>query len=297
MKTEQIILALNIARERSISKAADNLFISQPAASNMLKSLEVELGYPLFERSRAGIRMTDAGTEFIKHAATIERSLQAISAIRQPVNRTMFTVYSCKIGITERAFERMCKKYLPKSTIGFSYRVISTIQEAFRSVESGRGDIAIVACRQGIYDAISFQAQRKNMELIEICTSHIEVTCKKGHPILRDKNRIVSMIGDYPCFASVAESPEMYVPDELFRNKDRIQSYITMDPCDVRCRLLCETNGFLVSLPIDDEMKKKYELESFPVENSDMKLFALYEREPVKEELIREYIRYCQKTP
>lgn len=50
MKTEQIKLALVIARERSISKAAETLFISQPTASNLLKSLEKEIGYRIFRR-------------------------------------------------------------------------------------------------------------------------------------------------------------------------------------------------------------------------------------------------------
>ena len=49
MNTEQIILALAIAREHSITKAAESLFISQPAASSMLKNLEAEIGYHIFQ--------------------------------------------------------------------------------------------------------------------------------------------------------------------------------------------------------------------------------------------------------
>ena len=40
MNTEQILLALAIAREKSITKAAESLYISQPAASSILKKLE-----------------------------------------------------------------------------------------------------------------------------------------------------------------------------------------------------------------------------------------------------------------
>ena len=50
MNTEQIVLALAIAQERSITKAAESLFISQPAASSMLKKLEAEIGYHIFQR-------------------------------------------------------------------------------------------------------------------------------------------------------------------------------------------------------------------------------------------------------
>ena len=43
MKTEQILLALSIAREQSITKAAHAMIISQPTASNLLKVLEKAL--------------------------------------------------------------------------------------------------------------------------------------------------------------------------------------------------------------------------------------------------------------
>ena len=45
MRTEQILLALNIAREHSVKDGADATFISHANASIMLKALEKELGY------------------------------------------------------------------------------------------------------------------------------------------------------------------------------------------------------------------------------------------------------------
>ena len=87
MKTEQIRLVLAIAREKSINKAAASLYLSQPTASSMLKALEAELGYPLFRRTRTGMLLTEEGCEFLEYAGAINRSLQAISQIRQPVKR------------------------------------------------------------------------------------------------------------------------------------------------------------------------------------------------------------------
>ena len=84
MRTEQILLAINIAREKSITKAAEMMFISQPNASIMLKSLEKELGFPLFRRHAGNIVLTEEGAEFVDYAISIERSLNAIS---QSANR------------------------------------------------------------------------------------------------------------------------------------------------------------------------------------------------------------------
>ena len=64
MKTEQILLALEISRCGSVSKAASNLFMAQPNASNSLALLEQELGYQIFERTYNGMKVTSRGRRF-----------------------------------------------------------------------------------------------------------------------------------------------------------------------------------------------------------------------------------------
>ena len=48
-------------RRKSLSKAAERLYLSQPALSQRLKKLEDELGTPLFLREKNGLSITDAG--------------------------------------------------------------------------------------------------------------------------------------------------------------------------------------------------------------------------------------------
>lgn len=58
MKTEHMEYILEIARCGSISTAAKNLFINQTTLSAIVRGVELELGFPLFERSYNGIRQT-----------------------------------------------------------------------------------------------------------------------------------------------------------------------------------------------------------------------------------------------
>jgi DNA-binding transcriptional LysR family regulator len=50
-----------VATNGSISKAADNLFISQPAVTFQIKNLEDQLGISLFVRTKHGVVLTDEG--------------------------------------------------------------------------------------------------------------------------------------------------------------------------------------------------------------------------------------------
>ena len=52
---------LEVARERSVTHAAERLHISQPTLSKQLTDLESELGKKLFVRSSFSVRLTDEG--------------------------------------------------------------------------------------------------------------------------------------------------------------------------------------------------------------------------------------------
>lgn len=63
-----------IARELSVTRAAERLNLSPPALSIQLKQLEESLGQALFERGRGGLRLTEAGRVAFDYAETIGRA-------------------------------------------------------------------------------------------------------------------------------------------------------------------------------------------------------------------------------
>ena len=64
MTESQINYFLAVAKEKSISKASEALFVSQPAVSKQIALLENELGCKLFERHTRGLDLTNAGRAF-----------------------------------------------------------------------------------------------------------------------------------------------------------------------------------------------------------------------------------------
>ena len=55
-----------VYKEKSFSRAAQNLYISQPALSATIKKIETRLGCSIFDRSSTPLRLTPAGIEYIK---------------------------------------------------------------------------------------------------------------------------------------------------------------------------------------------------------------------------------------
>ena len=60
-----------VYKEKSFSKAAQNLYISQPSLSARIKKIEDSIGFPLFDRSTSPLRLTEVGHSYIIAAENI----------------------------------------------------------------------------------------------------------------------------------------------------------------------------------------------------------------------------------
>ncbi|HEY4319131.1 MAG TPA: LysR family transcriptional regulator [Herbaspirillum sp.] len=76
MDLKQIEYFLRVAEERSFSRAAEQLGITQPSLSRQIGLLEQELGQHLLMRNGRGVEPTDAGRQLMEHA----RALLALAA-------------------------------------------------------------------------------------------------------------------------------------------------------------------------------------------------------------------------
>jgi len=93
MDFQQLTVFLSVAAQRSFTRAAESLFISQPAVSVRIKGLEEELGVILFERSRPReLSLTEAGRKFLDYA-------QKLVNLKEEAQRQMASEEGAAIGL------------------------------------------------------------------------------------------------------------------------------------------------------------------------------------------------------
>ncbi|MEA2215062.1 MAG: hypothetical protein QOK19_623 [Solirubrobacteraceae bacterium] len=78
-KTDQLRYFVTVAEEGQITRAAEKLYIAQPALSQAISQLESDLGLQLLERHPRGVRLTPSGEAFLEKARAVvdtERDVQ-----------------------------------------------------------------------------------------------------------------------------------------------------------------------------------------------------------------------------
>ena len=78
----QIRYFVGVAEEGTVARAAQRLYVAQPAISRQVRALEDELGTPLFSRTSRGMSLLPPGRVFLEHARAI------LAAVDQAANAT-----------------------------------------------------------------------------------------------------------------------------------------------------------------------------------------------------------------
>ena len=99
-----------VANTGNITKAAEELMISQPAISKSIKNLEEQLGGQLFIRTKRGVILTDEGREFYNYISrAMEYIYNAENKFKDLINLNTGTI---KIGISSTLTKEFLTPYL-----------------------------------------------------------------------------------------------------------------------------------------------------------------------------------------
>jgi len=106
MNFELYKIFYSIANHGSITKAAEHLYITQPAVSRSIRQLEGEMGCTLFIRTRKGVKLTQEGEILYQY---IEQAFNFITAAEKKINDVKNLMSGeVRIGVSDT----LCKHYL-----------------------------------------------------------------------------------------------------------------------------------------------------------------------------------------
>lgn len=107
MQIKQLEYIQEIARQGSIRQAADSLYISQQALSEMLKKLEDELGFPIFRRTNKGVIPTSSGEKVLRDIGEILHTVAGWEQYKEKQEADIMIQYLIGDLLLDHAFSEL----------------------------------------------------------------------------------------------------------------------------------------------------------------------------------------------
>ena len=220
MKLEQIEQAIMVAKTKSISLAAESLFISQPNLSLSIKKLEEEIGYPIFERTNKGVDVTPLGQNFIDLATLIMlqiRQLQNIGNYAARKSQQLLSIAHMHYRYVNHAAAELFNNHSDQEIRleiheGIRNQVISMVEDRLC-------DVGLIGMFSHYHKITIKQLETKGIQYFRLCSSPVTVLVGKGNPLYHAdiKEVTLDMMREFPLviFNEVELGPYTSILDTL----------------------------------------------------------------------------------
>ncbi len=136
-----------VAKCGSLTKAAQELFISQPAVSQSVKQLETQLGVPLFNRTHRGMELSAAGGKLI--FKQVEEALRLLDGAESALTELQTSATgTIRIGATDSIFYHVLADKIARYSLKYPAvkleLISSTSPYTVSQLKDGKCDIAFI---------------------------------------------------------------------------------------------------------------------------------------------------------
>lgn len=296
MTLQQLKYVIEVAKHRSISKAAQNLFISQPSLSNAIKDLEQNLRITIFIRTSKGIIITPEGTEFLGYARQVVEQadlLEARYATVQP-SQQHFSVSSQHYAFVVSAFVKLFENY-SQDEYEFTLRETKTY-EIIEDVKNLRSEIGILYVNEFNEKVIRKFLREAHLEFYPLFEANPHVFIHVGHPLAKYRSVTLEDLHQYPYLSfEQGEFNSFYFSEEILSTVSRPKNIKVSDRATL-FNLLIGLNGYTISTGvISQELNKN--ICSIPLEvDETMTVGYIVHKDLTMSNLASVYISYLKET-
>jgi len=188
MELAQLRYFLKVAERGNMTRAAEDLAISQPALSRSIQKLEEELGQPVFERKTRSVALTEAGL------LLQSRAEQVLTILEDAKAEIADDGESGRVRVG--AIPTIAPYFLP--------RILQQFSEAYPNativVQENTTDALLKSCAQGEVDlaVLALPVPAKYLEIEVLFEEELLLVLPPHHPLVRKDKIRLSDVEPYP---------------------------------------------------------------------------------------------------
>lgn len=286
MDVKQLKYLDTLVRTRSYTKAAKELFISQPSLSIAIKNFETEVGFKLFERNIDGIVLTEQGEELHQKSKHL---INGFAYVEEEIERIKHRgVENLKIGLIE-SFRR----YSPLLVQDF---IKSNPKMNITLIERNSNGVLEELLDYNIHFGITTnEVAHENIECVKLMSRTLSIVYNQEHNFNNKKNVDIKNFEGETLIQSIRGS-QLYgiVNREIAKNQINLGSTINVESLETALELVRHNIGVaLLPTPyvrnLNDEQILYFELDDYEYFKNDMNI--IYHKNRYLPEAVLKYIR------
>ncbi|WP_138416010.1 LysR family transcriptional regulator [Aquibacillus sediminis] len=293
----QLKYVIEVARSRSISKAAQHLFISQPSLSNAIKALEEELGITIFSRTNKGIMITREGTEFLSYARQVIEQTELLenryASAQAPQQH--FSVSAQHYAFVVSAFVRLLKDY-DREEYEFTLRETKTY-EIIDDVKNLRSELGILYVNEFNEKVIDKFLREGNLTFYTLFEADPHVFISSKNPLAQQAYVTMTDLLPYPYLSfEQGDYNSFYFSEEILSTYSRPKNIKVSDRATL-FNLLIGLNGYTISTGVISSELNGSDIVSVPLKVEErMTVGYITHKHVTNSPLATIYIQYLHES-
>ncbi len=296
MTLQQIYYILTVSECRSMNKAAERLYISQPTLTSAVRSLENELGITLFTRTNQGVVLTGEGQSFLQDARQIYQQYELLRDKYSGKDglRQRFKVSAQHYSFATKAFVETVKKY---GAYSYDLEISETrTMEVIEDVGNSISEVGILFLSDYNRKYLGKLLREKGLVFHELVKASAFVYLYKEHPLAGNSSITFEELKDYPNMSfDQGEGSSMFLVEEILADNDYPQTIKVNDRATM-LNLMRGINGYTLCSGIISEELNGSDYVAIPyADDSDnpnvvMEIGYIVKERSVLSDIARDYI-------
>lgn len=166
-----------VAKRLSFTKAATELFITQPAISKHIQELEEQYKIKLFDRHGSKIALTTAGEIVLKHAKNI-------FDVYREIDFEMSTLINQRSGLLRLGASTTISQYIIPPILARFYQKLQDVEVSLLNGNTEQIEIALLKQEIEI-GIVEGQSKNKSIKYTAFLKDELVLVCKSSNPLVR----------------------------------------------------------------------------------------------------------------
>ena len=201
MTLNQLKYVIAISKENSLNEAAKKLYISQPSLTTSLHSLEQELGFDIFLRSKSGVSLTVKGIEFLGYARSVVEQYNLLDAkyISKTKAKRSFHVSMQHYTFAVNSFVELIGEY---GMDEYEFEIHETkTHEVIDNVKYQKSEIGVLYENDYNKTVLNKVLHEAGLEFTPLFECSIYAYMSKTNPLATQDEVTIEELDEYPCLA------------------------------------------------------------------------------------------------